>query len=141
MRILLESEGAVLSIRNGGIAWESRLSAAHHKLSHIESRITFNETSQDLIDLWSQAEQEFHETLIDACGSNLLRRNHLVVYHQFRQQLITQDHKFIFVPENVEQHRGILDAALDRNETLVKDLIFQHLERNFTRPLQTIAAQ
>ena len=30
LRILLECEGACLSIRQGGIDWESRLTAAHH---------------------------------------------------------------------------------------------------------------
>ena len=40
LRILLECEGACLSLRQGGIDWESQLTAAHHKLSHIEKRLT-----------------------------------------------------------------------------------------------------
>jgi DNA-binding GntR family transcriptional regulator len=39
LRILLEGEGAVMSIRKGGVAWEARVTAAHHQLSHIEKRI------------------------------------------------------------------------------------------------------
>ncbi|MEP5376242.1 MAG: GntR family transcriptional regulator, partial [Hyphomicrobiales bacterium] len=36
LRVLLEGEGAVLSIRNGGVSWGARLTAAHYKLSYIE---------------------------------------------------------------------------------------------------------
>lgn len=135
MRIVLESEGACLSIRLGGVAWEARLSAAHHKLSHIETRIRARNNVEDLIDLWSGAEQEFHETLIDACSSETLKRTHGVIYQQFRQQLITSDKMFGFVPENIEQHLGILNAALDRDEDLVRARIHDHLSRNLVQPL------
>lgn len=140
MRILLESEGACLSIRLGGVAWEARLSAAHHKLSHIESRVRRSGGDvAPLISLWSAAEQEFHETLIDGCGLDVLRQTHLVVYHRFRQQLITTDREFIYIPENIEQHKMILDAALDRDEAALRSRIHDHLFRNLTHPLPTAA--
>ena len=57
MRILLESEGAVLSIRQGGVGWEASLTAAHHKLSHLEKRIHAREDPTDLVDLWFTSEK------------------------------------------------------------------------------------
>jgi len=135
MRIMLESEGARLSIRNGGVLWEARLAAAHHKLSHIESRVRIANSTENLIDLWTAAELEFHETLIDACRSEILKKTHRAIYHQFRQQLITTDQKFVFVPENIEQHKGILDAALDRDEDLIAQRIYGHLARNLSPAL------
>ena len=48
MRVLLEGEGTVLSIRKGGVPWEARLTAAHHQLSHIEKRIHAQDDPQDL---------------------------------------------------------------------------------------------
>ncbi len=129
-RIMLECEGACLSIRNGGIAWEARLSAAHHKLSHIESRVPEDPKPSELLTLWTMAEEEFHQTLIDSCHSNILKHTHAVIYQQFRQQLITSDRKFVFVPENVTQHRAILDAALAHDEDLVRRRIHQHLSRH-----------
>ncbi len=141
MRILLECEGACLSIRQGGVAWEARLSAAHHKLSHIESRVRLSGGEVGpLITLWSTAEQEFHETLIDGCGLDVLRQTHLVVYHRFRQQLITSDREFIYIPENIEQHKMILDAALDRDEDAVRERIQDHLSRNLMHPLPITTA-
>lgn len=133
-RILLECEGAILSIRQGGVEWESRLMAAHHKLSHIETRIEHGPFESAILTLWTRAEQAFHQTLIDACGSAVLKETHDVVYHRFRQQMITKDKKFEYVPENVTQHQGILDAVLAKDEALTRARIHDHLSRNFTRP-------
>ena len=135
MRILLESEGARLSIRLGTVAWEAQLSAAHHKLSHIERRIRDNGGLTNLVDLWSNAELEFHQTLISACGSDVLKRTHRGIYNRFRQQLITSDRDFVYIPENVEQHKAILDAALDRDEKRTCRHIHDHLSRNLAHPL------
>ncbi len=129
-RIMLECEGACLSIRNGGVAWEARLSAAHHKLSHIESRVHTGPKTSNLLALWTAAEQEFHQTLIDACESDVLKETHAVIYFRFRQQMIISDSKFTFVPENIEQHKRILDAALAHDEDLIRERIHDHLSRN-----------
>ncbi|MEP1929981.1 MAG: FCD domain-containing protein, partial [Roseibium sp.] len=94
LRILLESEGTVLSIRKGGVAWEARLTAAHYKLSHIEKRIHAQNDPSDLIDIWFSSEKEFHQTLISACGSDTLKQMHGRIYAQFRQQLMVADRRF-----------------------------------------------
>ncbi len=140
MRILLEGEGATLSMRLGGIAWESRLTAVHHKLLHIERRIRSNEEPEALLDLWLKAEEEFHQTLISACDSDMLKHMHALIYAQFRQQLITMDRTFKFIGENIAQHQAIVDAALEGNEAAVKDGIYNHLSRNLI-PEKNLAAQ
>ncbi|SDL24755.1 GntR family transcriptional regulator [Aliiruegeria lutimaris] len=135
-RVILESEGASLSIRNGSVEWEARLSAAHHALGHIESRVHVGEPSPELLSLWVRAELDFHRTLIDGCGNEVLKQTHLAVYYRFRQQLITSDSGFYWVPKNIEQHKGIVDAALDKDEALVRRLIREHLLRNLTDPVE-----
>ncbi|WP_270725942.1 GntR family transcriptional regulator [Shimia sp. Alg240-R146] len=130
MRILLECEGVCLSIRFGDLGWEARLTAAHHKLRHIESRVKVDTTDRDTLILWTQAELEFHQTLLEACGSTLLMTMHEMVYQQFRQQLITNDRMFRFVPENIDQHQDIIDAALGRDEELVCKRLITHLSRS-----------
>ena len=40
-----------------------------------------------------------------------------------------------FLPENILQHQGILEAALDRDEDLLRRLIHDHLSRNLAQPL------
>ncbi len=129
-RIMLECEGACLSIRKGGLAWEARLSAAHHKLSHIEGFIKKQELEPATISLWTAAELEFHQTLISACESDILKRTHEIIYQQFRQQHITKDVSYVFLEANIDQHKAILEAALDHDETAVRAKITNHLAHN-----------
>ena len=132
MRVLLEGEGTVLSIRNGGVAWEARLTAAHHQLSHIEQRIHAADDATTLVDLWFGAENEFHQTLISACGSDLLKRMHSQIYAQFRQQLMVADMRFDYISENIKHHAAILDAALSGDEALTRQKVHDHLERHLS---------
>ena len=131
-RIMLECEGACLSIRNGGLAWEARLTAAHHELKHIETHINQQsfDGSVELLSLWRVAEMKFHKTLIEECRSELIKEFHENVYHRFRQQLITIGRQFDHIPMNVEQHQSILEAVLQRDEDLVRKLIYKHLSRH-----------
>ncbi len=134
-RIFLEQQGARLSIRLGGVAWEAQLSAAHHKLSHIEGAVTRQKLDATLLALWTAAELEFHRTLIGACGSEVLKSTHGRIYDQFRQQLITVDRKFDYLPQNVAQHHLILNAALAKDEALTCRYIEEHLSRHLIRDL------
>jgi DNA-binding GntR family transcriptional regulator len=130
VRILLEAEGCVLSIRHGGVAWEARLTAAHHQLSHIEKRIHASNDPSPLVDLWFQAELEFHQTLIADCQSDTLKAMHLRTYQRFRQQLMVADRCFDFISKNIEQHHDIMVAALDGDEALTRQKIHDHLARH-----------
>ena len=130
LRILLEAEGAALSIRHGGVAWEARLTAAHHQLSHIESRIHATDDPSPLVGLWFPAELEFHQTLIAACRSETLKAMHLQVYQRFRQQLMVADRSFDFISKNIQHHHAILVAALDGDEALTRQKIHDHLARH-----------
>ncbi len=130
LRILLEGEGTVLSIRHGGVAWEARLTAAHHQLSHIESRIHGSDDPSQLVDIWFQAEREFHETLISSCRSQTLKESHLHVFIRFRQQLMVADRSFDFISANIEQHYQIMVAALAGDEALTRQKIHDHLARH-----------
>lgn len=129
-RITLEQQGAEQSIRNGGIEWEARLAAAHHKLSHIESRIRRNGEIETVLVPWSTAEWEFHETLISACDSPVLRETFKSIYDQFRQQLVTQPHNYGFFEGNIGEHERIVDAALSGDAEQCKQSIYDHLRRN-----------
>ncbi len=136
LRVLLEAEGTAMSIRNGGVAWEARLTAAHHQLSHIETRIHAAEDTAPLAEIWSRAEREFHQTLISACGSDVLKATHAQVYDRFRQQLMIEDLKFDYISNNIQHHEEILKAALSGQEALTRQKIADHLARHL-RPHAT----
>ena len=135
LRVLLETEGTAMSIRLGGVAWEARLTAAHHQLSHLEMRLQTAMDKTPFVDLWFDAERQFHETLISACGSESLRATHQQVYCRFRQQLMVEDRGFDFISENIKQHQQILDAALSGDEMLTRQKIHDHLARHL-KPAQ-----
>lgn len=132
LRILLEAEGAVMSIRKGGIAWEAKMTAAHHQLSHIEKRIHGADDPSDYIGIWFRAEREFHDTLIGACGSETLKGMHARIYAQFRQQLMVADRRFEFISENIQHHSEILAAAVSGDEELTREKVYDHLARHLT---------
>lgn len=140
-RLLLEREGVSESMEQGGIAWEAELAAAHHKLLHIERRIAVETDIQDFMPLWTEAEREFHETLISASSSPLLIETFSQVYLQFRQQLVGQQRDFgtNYFEAIIAEHQAIVDAALARDRAACREAIYEHLKRNLdmradTRP-------
>lgn len=132
IRVLLEGEGAVMSIRNGGVGWEAKMTAAHHQLSHIEMRIHAADDASEHVRIWFDAEREFHQTLISACGSETLKEMHARVYAQFRQQLMVSDRRFGFISKNIEHHAQILAAVISGDEALTRQKIHDHLARHLT---------
>ena len=131
-RILLEQDGAVRSMRLGGVKWEAELNAAHHALVHIQHRIFREKELKDHLNLWSEAERFFHETLISASGSKILRATYANVYLRFRQLIlnIERDFRDSYFETITHEHELILDAALSRDEEACRAAIFDHLRRN-----------
>lgn len=131
-RIMLEQEAAHLSMQRGGIEWESRLSAAHYKLKHIEQRIEKEVDHASVIPLWTDVEWEFHDTLTSACGSSMMRATYRNVYDQFRQQVVSLERDFgrSYFETIVREHETILEAAISRDEGACQQAIYDHLKRN-----------
>lgn len=130
-RILLEQEGAARSIANGGIEWEAALTAAHHKLSHIEARIDRTGDVRPFLKPWNDAELDFHLTLMSAARLPILQETFRKVYAQFRQQVILPDRGYAHHGENIPEHHRILEAALERDAPACRQAIHDHLRRNF----------
>ncbi len=127
LRAMIECEGARLSIQNGDLEWEARLNAAHHKLSHIEQRFKDSQNPRELIPFWTRADNEFHEVLVDACGSSTLRTMRANLFHRARQQVVACDPSFGFRSGTVPEHADILNAALARDAETCAKAISLHL--------------
>ncbi|WGH78898.1 GntR family transcriptional regulator [Jannaschia ovalis] len=132
-RVLLEQEGAVLSMRNGGLSWEARLSAAHHGLVHIERQIARAGDGGPVVGIWSDAELTFHRTLISECGLPPLIEAFEFAYMQFRQQMVGLEAHCVpaYFEEIVAQHEAILRAALSGDEAQARAAIEAHQARHF----------
>lgn len=131
-RILLEQEGAVRSQAAGGLQWEARLTAAHHSLRHIESQIARAPSADPFVELWSDAEHDFHATLIAECGLPPLIETFEAIYLQFRQQMtgVTQHFAPDYFHPIIAEHQAILDAALAGAPSALRAAIAAHLERH-----------
>lgn len=131
-RILLEQEGAVASMRKGGLAWEAKLTAAHHSLSHIEREIGRQGEMGGLLGLWSDAELAFHETLISACEMPVLIETFASIYKQFRQQITGLEEAYSpdLLHYIVAEHQAILDAALSGDDDKLRAAIRHHQRRH-----------
>lgn len=131
LRTLLECEGARLSILNGSLNWEAQLAAAYYKLAHVEAKFPQMTKNSDLFDLWCTCEWEFHETLVSACGSELLCQRYKDAYDLHRLHMLAildSDNDMGFRDGNIFEHKAILEAAIERNIETCQAYIKSHLK-------------
>jgi DNA-binding GntR family transcriptional regulator len=128
-RVMLEAEGARLSIERGGMEWEANLTAAHHRLSHLEARMRGEAIEPAQLRFWSGCDRAFHEALIADCGSRRLIAQHRTVFDQFKQHVIARDPLLGFRGvELVREHSDILRSALERDASACAAALRRHFE-------------
>jgi DNA-binding GntR family transcriptional regulator len=127
LRVLIEQAGTRLSIAHGDVEWEARLIASHHKLAHIEDKMRGVSDVEPFIQVWSDAEWEFHDTLMSACGSQEMRRLHKNIYDRYRQHLTNWHVSKGFRRNTLNEHKAILDAAIAHDANLCDERIADHL--------------
>ena len=123
MRLLLETYALPLSFAAGDLEWESRVVAAHYKLAAMERRMLAGETEG--MELWKRYDREFHQSLIEACGSQTLLDLYGGVFDQYlRYQMVA----VVFRGEiAAEEHRLLLGCALTRNADRACELLARHV--------------
>lgn len=124
LRKLIELHALELSFQRGTVAWESKVVAAHHKLSRLERRLIAGETADR--GEWKRYDFEFHQTLIGACGSEELLSIHRAVFDKYlRYQMI-----FLTFRGEIaaKEHKALLDAALNRDFGTAKAVLERHVD-------------
>ena len=131
-RILLEQEGAARSMINGGLEWEAALTAAHHRLMHIQRQVARSDDTMPFTGIWSDAELAFHRTLISECRLAPLLETFDHVYMQFRQQMAGLEAHCVpsYFERIVADHQVIVDAALGGDEPALRRAIHDHQARH-----------
>src|SRR5688572_8048495 len=111
MRLLLETYALPSSFAAGDLEWESRVVAAHHKLAFMERRMIAGE--REGTQLWKRYDREFHQVLIEACGSETLLDLYGGVFDQYlRYQMVA----VVFRGEiAAREHRILLECTLSRD--------------------------
>ena len=131
LRVLLECHALKLSIDNGDTDWEGNLVSAHHKLSSMEQKMLSGDDSQK--ENWKRYDWEFHLALIEACGSRNLISLHSVLYDKYlRYQMLMLTHRG---QEAADEHKKMLEAALDRNVEAATKTLTVHIEKGLEHTL------
>lgn len=131
LRVLLECYALRLSVRNGDTNWEGNLVAAHHKLHLMEKKMMSGDESQK--ENWKRYDWEFHQALIQACGSRNLLSLHSVLYDKYlRYQMLVLTYRG---EEAVEEHRQMFEAALDRDVDRAAQVLQTHIEKGLEHTL------
>ncbi len=131
LRILLECRAMEMSFEHGDTEWESRVVAAHHKLSRMEQRMQAGE--HDVREEWKRVDSEFHQALIGGCGSAELLWAHGGVFDKY---LRYQMRSLTFRGEIAEQEHKILrDAALNRDIVTARETLGRHIAQGVAHSL------
>ncbi|MDF2810768.1 MAG: GntR family transcriptional regulator [Microvirga sp.] len=137
MRLLLETYALPLSFAAGDLEWESRVVAAHYKLAVMERRMLAGD--HEGTELWKRYDREFHQSLIEACGSQTLLDLYGGVFDQYlRYQMVA----VVFRGQiAAEEHKDLLDCALERNSERACAVLTRHVDGCVSYSLDSGALQ
>lgn len=128
LRVLLECEGARLSILNGDLEWEANLIAAHHKLVHLEEKMRGEKDISGFIKIWSRYDWEVHQSLVAACNSDHLKEYYRAVFDKFRLHAVSELRAYGFRGKiTISEHAKIVSHALARDAASCAEAIDDHL--------------
>ena len=116
LRLILEKEAVELSLKNADFEWELSLSAAYQKLAHVEKQMIATNDAKKYVMHWSLQDWEFHETLMSACGSDLLLRAYKSAFDTFRMYAVSSFQNYGFSQDiTAQEHFAIYETAMKRD--------------------------
>jgi DNA-binding GntR family transcriptional regulator len=138
-RVVLETLVLRSAIADGDVEWESRILAAHHRLSRTSQRDPAD--PDRLSDEWVAQHAEFHHTLLDGCANRRLKetasslRAAAELYRRWSLPLGNA------ADRNVnDEHDKLLAAALERDADRAVMLLTDHITLTSNILLDTYAA-
>ena len=123
-RAVVEPAMLRMSIELGDLEWEARVRAAHHRLAGTPTHEHADDPHDS--DAWSAAHREFHRTLLEACGNDVL-------LDVFDRLWVTAElarrwsHAVNPGRDAIGEHRALEEAALARDADLAIELLTHHL--------------
>jgi DNA-binding GntR family transcriptional regulator len=123
LRLLIEGQALEDSFARGDVEWEASVMAAYHRLARMEERMRTGDSS--VVPDWKRFDWEFHQALISACGSRVLRQFHGANFDKYlRYQMIALSFRGDVASG---EHRALLDAAMSRDAASARAILHQHL--------------
>ena len=143
LRVMLEVDALAQSIRQGDLNWEANIAGARHREVTIKQQAIGKREAMagELI----RENRLFHLALISQCPSQWQLRFLSTLYDQSeRYRRLSLIHQPEQNPETTPQaehkdeHKLIMEAAFDRNESLACDLLRAHIEHSNQQILETV---
>ena len=129
LRILIEGAGLREAIEHADVEYEARVVASHHRLSR--TPYITGHVGESVTDEWVRAHAEYHSALLSACPSPRLRdlaaslRETAELYRRWSGSFDVHQQ-----PRDVPaEHRGLMEAALDRDADRAVDLLTKHINK------------
>jgi DNA-binding GntR family transcriptional regulator len=125
-RVQVESLALRQALRNGDVAWEAAVLAAHHTLERTPVADDSGHFNED----WSAAHSVFHQTLLAGCASPRLQglvtslRDSAELYRRWSWALASDHARDI-----AGEHRQLRDFAVARNAEPAVAVLTEHIER------------
>jgi DNA-binding GntR family transcriptional regulator len=124
-RVEIESVTLTRAIERGDTAWEAELLASYHVLSKTPPPIT-----PELAVEWGRTHRTFHETLLTGCKSVWLLTICRLLYDKSeRYRYLANIRTPPRMTSRVDEHREMVDAALERDAPTACGLLAQHYRR------------
>lgn len=122
----VDIEGLALSkaIEGGDVEWESGVVSAFHRLSRCSLP---TDQGGELHRQWGLVHRQFHESLLAGCMSPwLLRLTNLLFDKSERYRNLAELKAESGFRDVGAEHKALMDAALQRNASLARQLIADH---------------
>ncbi|MEM7520098.1 MAG: FCD domain-containing protein [Pseudomonadota bacterium] len=132
VRSEIESVALELAIRQGDVAWEGRVIAAHHALRKAEAEVALNADDMTALE-WDEACRSFSYALIDACGSPRLLDIQRKLFDQSRRfrLALLREGRLNFTHRRAG-HKRLLDAVLARDKTAAVEALLNDVRSELT---------
>lgn len=127
VRVLIEGTAVREAVENADVEFEARVVGAHHRLAR--TPFLKDVEARTITEEWAVAHQLFHEALISASPSRLLRdmaaslRDRAELYRRWSGPLGAEQG----VRDVAAEHRALMDAALDHDAERAQALLAEHL--------------
>lgn len=130
VRILVESEALVRSVRRGGDEWEAGIVSSLHRLRRMVERDP-NAICEGAAD-FDGLHKAFHRALLAACGSERLLALHDDLYFQAYRYRRLMMRTFTDPSWFIEEHEDLADVVLARRSNEAISKLSAHLNSTLT---------
>ena len=143
-RIVIDCEAIRRSLARGDDAWEAQLVAAFHALvvARGQRLADIHTPAEPLHDDLEERHQDFHRSLIAACGSRWLLDLSDQLYAQterYRQPSLRDADYSKYRRDVTVEHRQLLDAAVAKDAGLAAGLLARHYRETGRMMRQVLA--